>query len=158
MKAEYINPFITSLGTVFRTMLQCDVKRGSLHLKEGSYPNYPISGVIGLSGRAIGTVVLSMAKEVALKAASMMLMTDCQEVNADVLDAVGELTNMVAGRAKSQLEELQLSVSLPNIVTGQDHEVRFPSNVVPICVPFETPWGPLTLEVGLAPVAEPVAP
>jgi len=157
MKAEYINPFITSLGTVFRTMFQCEVKRGTIHLKERSYPHHPISGVIGLSGRAIGTVVLSMSEQVALKAASMMLMADCQEVNADVLDAVGELTNMVAGRAKAQLEELQLSVSLPNIVTGQDHEVRFPSNVVPICVPFETPWGPLTLEVGLAPVAVPAA-
>jgi len=157
MKAEYINPFILSLGTVFRTMLQCEVKRGPIRLKERCYPNHPISGVIGLSGGAIGTVVLSMAEQVALKAASMMLMADCQEVNADVLDAVGELTNMIAGRAKSQLEELQLSVSLPNIVTGQDHEVRFPSNIVPICVPFETPWGPLTLEVGLAPVAVPAA-
>lgn len=157
MKAEYINPFIISLGTVFRTMLQCEVKRGPIHLKERSYPNHPISGVIGLSGLAVGTVVLSMSEQVALKAASTMLMMDCQQINADVLDAVGELTNMVAGRAKSQLEELQLSVSLPNIVTGQDHEVRFPSNVVPICVPFETPWGPLTLEVGLAPVAVPAA-
>ncbi|HOM17401.1 MAG TPA: chemotaxis protein CheX [Thermoguttaceae bacterium] len=155
MKAEYINPFIASLGTVFRTMLQCEVKRGAIHLKERSSPNYPISGVIGLSGLAVGTVVLSMSEQVARQAASTMLMADCQEVNADVLDAVGELTNMVAGRAKAQLEELELSVSLPSIITGQDHEVRFPSNVTPICVPFETPWGPLTLEVGLAPVAVP---
>lgn len=157
MKAEYVNPFIASLGTVFRTMLQCEVKRGSVHLKDRCSPNYPISGVIGLSGLAVGTVVLSMSEQVAKKAASTMLMADCQEINADVLDAVGELTNMVAGRAKSQLEELQLSVSLPNIITGQDHEVRFPSNVIPLCVPFETPWGPLTLEVGLAPVAVPAA-
>lgn len=156
MKAEYINPFITSLGTVFRTMLQCEVKRGPISLKNQSQPNYPISGVIGLSGNAVGTVVLSMSEQVALKAASTMLMTECTEIHADVLDAVGELTNIIAGRAKSQLEEFQLSLSLPNIITGHDHNIRFPSNVVPICVPFETPWGPLTLEVGLAPVVEPV--
>ncbi len=156
MKAEYINPFITSLGTVFRTMLQCEVKRGQISLKNQSQPNYPISGVIGLSGNAVGTVVLSMSEQVALKAASTMLMTECTEIHADVLDAVGELTNIIAGRAKSQLEEFQLSLSLPNIITGHDHNIRFPSNVVPICVPFETPWGPLTLEVGLAPVVEPV--
>lgn len=89
-----------------------------------------------------------------MKAASTMLLTETTEVSADVLDAVGELTNMVAGRAKSQLEELHLSVSLPNIITGSDHEIRFPSNVTPICVPFETEWGALSLEVGLAPVLE----
>jgi len=155
MKAEYINPFITSLGTMFRTMLHCEVKRGQIGLKANCQPNYPISGVIGLSGNAVGTVVLSMSEQVAMKAASTLLLTEYAEITADVLDAVGELTNMVAGRAKSQLEELQLSVSLPNIITGQDHDVRFPSNVTPICVPFETPWGPLTLEVGLAPVAVP---
>lgn len=157
MKAEYINPFIASLGTVFRTMLQCEVKRGPINLKDSTRPGHPISGVIGLSGQAVGTVVLSMSEAVALRAASTMLMADCHEINADVLDAVGELTNMVAGRAKSQLEELHLSVSLPNIITGRDHEVRFPSSVTPICVPFSTPWGDLSLEVGLAPVLEPVA-
>ena len=157
MKAEHINPFITSLGTVFRTMLQCEVKRGPISLKQDRQPGHPISGVIGLSGHAVGTVVLSMSEAVALRAASTMLMADCTEVNADVLDAVGELTNMVAGRAKSQLEELDLSVSLPNIITGCGHEVRFPSTVTPICVPFATPWGELSLEVGLAPVLEPAS-
>ncbi len=157
MKAEYINPFISSLGTVFQTMLSCDVTRGAITLKDGNHPRHPISGVIGLSGHAVGTVVLSVSQSVALKAASTMLMTEATEVDADVLDAVGELTNMVAGRAKSQLEELQLSVSLPSLITGTDHEIRFPSNVTPICVPFETEWGDLTLEVGLAPVPSPVA-
>ncbi len=157
MKVEYINPFISSLGTVFRTMLQCEVKRGAIKLKEGKKPGHPISGVIGLSGNAVGTVVLSMSEELAMKAASTMLLTETTEVSADVLDAVGELTNMVAGRAKSQLEELHLSVSLPNIITGSDHEIRFPSNVTPICVPFDTEWGALSLEVGLAPVLEPAA-
>lgn len=157
MKVEYINPFISSLSTVFRTMLQCEVKRRELSLKQHPHPNYPISGVIGLSGRAVGTVVLSMPEQVALKAASVMLMTECTQVDGDVLDAVGELTNMVAGRAKSQLEQFSLSVSLPNIVTGQDHEIRFPSNVSPILVSFESPWGPLALEVGLEPIEDPQA-
>lgn len=157
MRAEYINPFIAALHLTFRTMLNCETRRGDLFLKQGANPPYEISGVIGLTGRAVGTVVLSLSREVALKAASTMLMMDATEINADVLDAVGEMTNMVAGAAKSTLEQYELSVSLPSVITGRNHSVHFPSNVTPICVPFETDWGSLSLEVGLNAVREPVA-
>ena len=157
MRVEYINPFIRSLGHTFQTMLDCEVERGDISLKHGMAPAYHISGVIGLSGRAVGTVVLSLSEEVALKAASTMLMADMTNVNADVIDAIGELTNMVAGAAKAELEAYELQVSLPNVITGRDHEIRFPSDVTPICVTFNTQWGSLVLEVGLAPVQEPLA-
>jgi chemotaxis protein CheX len=156
MKVEYINSFISSLDRTFRTMLDCDVVRGQPALKLNLVPKHEISGVIGLSGKAVGTVVLSFSKDVAIKAASHMLMSEKTEINDEVLDAVGELTNMVAGAAKSQLVEYQLSVSLPNVITGSDHEVRFPSDVKPICVPFTTKWGSVALEVGFSPVRETV--
>ncbi len=156
MRAEYINPFITSLASVFRVMLDCDVRRGKPCLRDDSVPLHEVSGIIGLSGNAVGLVVLSLSESVALGAASVMLMSEATEINADVVDAVGELTNMVSGQAKSVLEEFSMSVSLPSVITGRDHQVRFPSNVTPICVPFDTPWGPLTLEVGLAPVQDPL--
>lgn len=151
MRVEYINPFIASLTNAFRTMLGCEVRRGKVSVKSDRAPMHEISGVIGLSGMAAGTVVLSLSTAVALKAASTLLMYEATEVNDDVVDAVGELTNMVAGGAKAQLAEFQLSVSLPNVITGRGHEIRFPSQVTPICVPFESDWGPLAVEVGFAP-------
>jgi chemotaxis protein CheX len=155
MKAEYINPFIKSVFNTFSTMLNCELHRGDIGFKSNTNPQYTVSGIIGLSGRAVGTVVLSLSKEVALKAASTMLMTEATDVDDEVLDAVGELTNIVAGGAKAELEEYELEVSLPNVVTGRDHEIHFPSNVQPICIPFTAEWGEMTLEVGLAQVAEP---
>lgn len=156
MQAEYINPFIESLTTTFSTMLGCETQRGELSLADPTTRCYPISGVIGLSGRAVGTVVINLSNEVAIKAASAMLMMELDSVDDDVLDAVGEIANMVAGQAKAQLEEYELSVSLPNIVTGEGHQIRFPSGTSPICVPFETDFGPLRLEVGLQVVNQPV--
>jgi chemotaxis protein CheX len=149
MRVEYINPFIASLTHTFRTMLECEVQRGQPSLKDDKTPKYDVSGIIGLSGKAIGTVVLSLSEAVALKAASTMLMSEITSINADVVDAVGELTNVIAGGAKAQLEEYHMSVSLPNVITGRNHEIRFPSTITPICVPFDTVWGPLSLEVGL---------
>lgn len=153
MKAEYINPFVRAVTNAFETMLGCTPHRGALTLKSSLSPQFEISGIIGLSGNAVGTVVLTLSEAVALKAASAMLMTEATAVDDDVIDAVGELTNMVAGAAKAELEEYALSVSLPNVITGQGHDVRFPSNVTPICVPFETEWGPMAVEVGLATTA-----
>jgi chemotaxis protein CheX len=157
MKVEYINPFITSLAMAFQTMLGCEVERGTLSLKESDTPLHDYSGVIGLSGRAVGTVVVSLSKNVAMQATSAMLMTPADEVSEkEIVDAVGELANMVAGAAKARLEGYELSVSLPSVITGKAHTVRFPSNVTPICVPFQTGWGPLTLEVGMSMAAAPV--
>jgi chemotaxis protein CheX len=155
MRVEYINPFIASLHHTFQTMLDCETQRGAPYLRTDGKADHCVSGVIGLSGLAVGTVVLNLSKEVALKAASAMLMMEMTELDADVIDAVGELTNVVAGAAKAKLEEYHLSVSLPNVVTGQAHGIHFPSNVTPICVPFTTPWGAMVLEVGLTPVPVP---
>lgn len=153
MRAEYINPFILGITTTFETMADCPLTRGVPRLRGGNESLHDVSGVIGMSGQAVGTVVLSLSTPVALHAASTMLMQEMTEINADVIDAVGELTNMVAGSAKAKLEELHLSISLPTVITGDGHIVRFPSDVVPLCIPFQSQWGPVKLEVCLAPVA-----
>ncbi len=111
--------------------------------------------MIGLSGNAVGTVVLSVSNELALKSASAMLMEEIAEINENVVDAIGELANMVAGQAKARLEEFSLSISLPIVVKGRDYEIQFPANTTPICVLFESDWGPLSLEVGFVSVGEP---
>lgn len=149
MNVEYINPFISSAVTVFRTMLSMELQRGPLSVKRGLQPNHDISGVIGLSGRARGTIVLSLSREAAIEAASRMLGERPLEINADVADAIGELTNMIAGSAKAQLEHLSMSVSLPSVVTGKSHCIEFPRHVTPICIPFDTDHGSISVEVGL---------
>lgn len=157
MKVEHINPFLKAVTNTFTTMLSADATRGELALGDPNVRMYPISGLIGLSGRAHGMVVINLSTEVALRAASTMLMMECESVDDDVIDAVGELANMIAGQAKTELQEYELSVGLPNVVTGEGHSVRFPSTAPPLAVPFKTDFGPLRLEVGFEPAAEPLA-
>ncbi len=150
VKVDYINPFIEALDHTFSTMVSCKVRRKPPYLKEKNQSLYPISGIIGLSGKVVGTVVLTVSDEVALKSASAMLMMELEQINDDVMDAVGELTNMVAGNAKAKLEEYQLSLSLPNVIRGKDSEIHFPPQAQPITIPFDCDWGPLALEVGFS--------
>ena len=148
IRVEFINPFIVAVTKTLETMVGCRVTRGAPQLKKNPQSLYPISGIIGLSGVVAGTVVLTMSKELALKCASVMLMDEYKEFNADVFDAVGELTNVVAGNAKAQLEEYKLSLSLPNVINGNETELHFPDNCQPISVPFTTEFGPLAVEIG----------
>ena len=149
MKVEYINPFLTSAISAFDTMLGCKLNRGTPYVKNGSQPEHEVSGVIGLSGKARGTVVLSLSREAALNATAVLLQERPAEINSDVTDAVGELTNIIAGGAKAQLEHLNMSVSLPTVITGRFHCAEFPRKARPICIPFESEWGVITVEVGL---------
>ena len=57
---------------------------------------------------------------------------------------------MIAGSAKAQLAQLELSISIPNIVSGKDHTVHYPSDVKPLCIIFESDIGPFAVEVGFS--------
>ena len=149
MKAEYINPFILATKSVFETMLDCTLERGQPYMKQGNQPEHEISGIIGYSGRAKGCVVLSLSREVAISATTIMLRQTRTTIDDDVVDTVGELVNMVAGAAKAHLEDLELRITLPTIITGKSHCVEFPSCVVPICIPFHCEWGDVLVEYGL---------
>ena len=106
MKVEYINPFISATTNVFDTMVGTELHRGVPSLKDGYQPSHEVSAVIGLSGKAKGTVVLSVDREVAIQVAAALLQEQPAGLNADVADAMGEMANMIAGQAKAQLEHL----------------------------------------------------
>ena len=147
-RVEFINPFIIAVSKTFESMVGCKVVREPPQLKKEKSALYPVSGIIGLSGTIVGTVALTMSEALALKCASTMLMEEYTEFNHDVFDAVGELTNVIAGNAKAQLEEYKLSLSLPNVIYGKAVELRFPERCQPISIPFQTEHGPMAVEVG----------
>lgn len=147
---DYINPVIAATRTVFETMLGCTPRRTGLMLKADMHPRYELSAVIGISGKAAGTIVLSLSRSAALDVLNRMVGVQADGITTEVCDAVGELTNMIAGSAKAQLERLELSISIPNIVSGKDHAIHYPSDVKPICIVYESEIGPFAIEVGFS--------
>jgi chemotaxis protein CheX len=148
---DYINPVIAGLEDAFTTQLGCRIERLGLGLMENNQALHPVSGIIGISGKGVGTIVLSMSVSVAVKAASTMLMDpDLNEVNDDVMDAVGEVTNIVCGGAKAKLAQYSLSITLPNVLYGENCRLHFPQNSHPIMIPFKCEWGQLALQIGFS--------
>ena len=68
-----------------------------------------------------------------------------QEIN----DVVGELANMVAGGAKSKLQEqnVHFKIGLPTVVVGENHYIEPPKNVNTIVVPFAIQEGYFHIEL-----------
>lgn len=148
MKVEFINPFVSSSLHVFRTMFATELTRGQIYLRKPDGSHGGLSGVIGLSGEAVGTVAIIASNETAIQITERFLGMEIDGVNEDVVDCMGEVVNMIAGNAKAKLEDYRLSLSLPSIIRGEDHLIEFPKDVTPICVPFESDIGHLLLQVG----------
>ena len=72
-------------------------------------PSHPLDGVvclIGMAGEWTGTGTISCSAEFACRIASQMLMAEYAVVDAEVLDAVAEVANMILGNVKTSLERL----------------------------------------------------
>lgn len=147
-EVDYINPVITSTRNVFDMMLGATAKRTGLKLKTENTPEYDVSAVIGMTGLVQGTMVLSFSEAMSFAVLDRMVGAKATEVNNEVCDAIGEVANMIAGGAKSQLAAMELSLGIPNVVTGPGHVVHYPSNVRPICISFDSDMGPFSIEIG----------
>jgi chemotaxis protein CheX len=150
MTADYINPFLLATVSVFDSMLGVKIAMQKPFVRKPLDPQYEVTGVIGLTGKATGTVAFSLPSEAAIKITGKLLGEQPTALNAQVVDAIGEVTNMIAGAAKAQLAELQLSIGLPTVVIGRECCVAFPSRAVPISIPFTCELGNLVVEVGIA--------
>lgn len=148
MKAEHINPFLKSTMETFSTMLNMKIRPGKLFLRTQPQ-NADISGVIGLSGDIRGAVVMAYPASTAMKIVSSFIGEEVNSLNDDVADAVGELTNIITGFAKKDLQDLHLSISLPSIVRGVNHMVDMPKDAPVMCIPFDGDSGPFFVEVSM---------
>jgi chemotaxis protein CheX len=130
-------------------MLGIEVKPEKPNIKTSPYPTYDISGIIGLSGTAQGNIAISFPKIIALKIVSKMIGTDIKVVGPELADGIGELANIIAGNAKKDLTQFQLSISLPNVIIGKGHTIANPSGVPAMIVPFVSPLGNFAMEISL---------
>ena len=81
-----------------------------------------------------------------------MLGENFTETNAEVRDAVGEITNMISGDARKRLEAngLVITAAIPTVVFGKSHRINHVMGGPSIIIPFETDEGPFVVDVCLS--------
>ncbi len=108
---------------VFATMLGTPLDFAESYFDKG--PTRPLDGVIcliGMAGSWTGTGTVSCSAEFACRIASGMLMTEYAVVDAEVLDAVAEIANMILGNVKTALERSlgPMGMSIPTAIFGKN--------------------------------------
>ncbi len=157
MDVRYINAFLESTKAVFDTMLKIPVTFDKPHsIREQR--THDVSGVIGLSGDIVGSVVVGFGKQSAMRIVTAFAGVGIEYGTPDFADAIGELTNMIAGGAKSKFEGCSVNIGCPTVITSPDHNIRSPSDATSICIPCNTPGGPFVIEVAFRSCKEAAAP
>jgi chemotaxis protein CheX len=149
MNVELINPFLKATLNVLETMAQTTAVPGKPVVKTKPVTWGVVNGVIGMAGDKIhANFVVSFDQASIIAIVSRMLMEEISEVNHDVVDAVGEITNMIVGAAKVDLGELgyNFEMSIPMMVVGPSLEISQQSGSATIQVPFKTPEGQFVVE------------
>ncbi len=149
MDVQYVNPFIIATITTFKTMLNTDVAPGRPHAKQEPGPSYDVSGIIGLSGDAQGSIAISFPRIMALRVVSALLGSEIKIVGSELTDGIGEIANIIAGNAKQHLQNFNLLISLPQVIIGKDHVIAGQKGVPTLVVPFNCSFGDFSMEVAL---------
>ena len=149
MDVRYINPFIESICNVFETVCGLKVTIGKPAIAPIKCPQTDVTALIGFSGDAAGSVALCFGFDVASKATSAFAGTEITPEHEDFGDALGELANMVAGGAKSDLEGLDVNISLPTVVIGQGQRILASRSAPRLHIPCSTDSGYFHVEVGM---------
>lgn len=150
MNVKYINPFIESVCAVFETMLGVSPRREKVRIPLAPRENGPnmLTSIVGISGGASGVVALRFPMDTALQLAGKFLGTQYTESNDEVIDAISELANMVAGSAKAKFElDPAPQLGLPSVIEGCGYKVRYPAKAAWLEVPFTSPVGDFSMEV-----------
>ncbi|MBA4418016.1 MAG: chemotaxis protein CheX [Syntrophus sp. (in: bacteria)] len=127
MHAEYINPFVIATKTVFKTMLGIDLKMNKPLIRNTRISSGDVTGIMGLAGDTKGTICLSFTKEGALFIYKTLMGEDHDTIDPEVVDAIGELTNITSGQARKELEKnnVNLKATIPTVVVGKNVELHF---------------------------------
>jgi chemotaxis protein CheX len=148
MDVRYINPFLTAVGLVFKTTAEMSVGMGSPYLKhtrQDLQDVFCVAAIIELTGVTEGTVAMRFSKPVVKALVKSLTGESPPTMNADCLDALGEVANMVVGNAKANFPLAGTTISTPKV------SLTDPLDKPPVLVmPFESAAGKVLIEVHLS--------
>lgn len=161
-KEKLVPAFINSTLAAFETMAFLPTEADESQMTLNDQPRGNVSGTIGISGNIAltgdelcGNLSLIFPDGIADDIfRSMMMMEPGDEVEPqEVVDAVGELSNMAAGGAKAAMQDIGLHfmISLPSVVTGKDHTLAKPASGSMNCVvPMKNEKGTFYLDISFS--------
>ena len=149
MNVEFINPFLSSMLNVMSTMAQMELTPEKPRLKKDEVALGDVSGLIGMvSPQAKGSLSITFEGDLALATMKKMVGEAPDEVNEEIIDLVGEITNMVTGGAKRMLSEkgIEFDMATPIVVSGANHSIHHKAKGPIVIIPLKNELGRAYIE------------
>ena len=146
--------------SVFSTMLGLEVELGPPRTEaEAPTVGDGVLAVVGMAGPYVGAGWFLCSANCARELCARLLMAESSAVDEEVLDAIGEITNMIVGNFKTAVEEVSgpLGLSIPTVIYGRNFTSRSVGQTGWIVQPFECLGESLEVRVCLSPVREAAA-
>lgn len=139
LNALVVNSLIASVESCLQ---MCDLKVRVVGVTKIpiQLPDAPVTGLIGLSGKCTGFLSLSMPERVATLAVSGLSMEEYKTINAQVVDGVGEITNIIAGGFKTKLFNtpwMVNNITVPSVILGDHYNISYSKGIEYCGVTFE---------------------
>lgn len=149
MNVEFINPFLSSMLNVMSTMAQMELTPEKPKLKKDELAQGDVSGLIGMvSDQAKGSLSITYDASLAIATMKKMVGEGPDEVNEEITDLVGEITNMVTGGAKRMLSEkgFEFDMATPVVVSGANHTIHHKAEGPVVIIGLNSPDGKAFIE------------
>lgn len=124
IKFDYMKDTVNATAFTYEKMLTTTVSAvGGETTETGLIQVQDITALIGFNGEVLGSMLISMKNDVALKTISKFLMFEQTELNDDIFDGMEEIVNIIAGAAAARFK-LKAGLGLPTILIGENQRIR----------------------------------
>jgi chemotaxis protein CheX len=139
MDETLVRAFRSSAVITFKDMFGLDAEAGvPSQLSADEDHGWDITGLVGLAGQAQGVVAVRLAASLLERLFVVSGVTAAGDKERKELESglVGELTNIIAGHAASDLHGIDIEIAPPVVVRGPNHHIGWPGIAPVVKMPF----------------------
>jgi chemotaxis protein CheX len=160
VNVKFINPIVGAVVDVLGTMAQIQMERGTPALRDKNSPKThgDVTGMISVNSENFSGSLAIVFKEPLILAIYQNMMSEKKtQIDDDVKDCVMELTNIVFGNARRDLNLIghNIKSARPSVISGKNHDVVHSGQGLCLQLPFKSQHGDMVVELLVSMAAGP---
>lgn len=150
IQTDVYNAFIVSAGEILASEVGVHVSRGPLSLQRDVYVTEQVTVLVSIIGDVGGMTFFGMSFETAKAMLGKMLGQEIEAFDELAQSGVGELGNVITGRATTKLAQqgITTDISVPTLIVGQGSKIST-LDIDRLVVPLKTDLGTFRVDMAL---------